>query len=93
MPLGDPINKPYSILVSRSVERPNAELYEFDLSDPIPSLQVPLHSGDAEPWVKLQELLNEIYTRARLDLAIDYSQPLRPTLTEQEADWISNILP
>ena len=92
MPLGDPIRKLYSILVSRSVERPNAELYEFDLPDPIPSFQVPLRSGDAEPWVKLQDLPNEVYTRARLDLAIDYSQPLKPALTQQEADWISNIL-
>jgi hypothetical protein len=92
MPLGDPIRKPYSILVSRSVERPNAELYEFDLPDPIPSFQVPLRSGDAEPWVKLQELLNEVYTRVRLDLAIDYSQALTPNLSEQEAARVSQIL-
>jgi hypothetical protein len=92
MPLGDPIRKPYSILVSRSNERPNAELYEFDLPDPIPSFQVPLCSGDAEPLVNLQELLNEVYARARLDLAIDYSQSLKPALSEQEASWVVNIL-
>jgi hypothetical protein len=31
LPLGDPDRKLYSILVSRSGDRPNAELYEFPL--------------------------------------------------------------
>ncbi|MHC5729406.1 MAG: DUF4058 family protein, partial [Nostoc sp.] len=38
---------------------------------------VPLREGEPEPIVKLQRLLNEVYERARFDLAIDYSQPLK----------------
>jgi hypothetical protein len=84
MPLGDLPRKTYSILVSRSVERTNAELYEFDLPEPIPAFPVPLRPEDPEPWINLQELINDIYTRARFALTIDYSQALQPGLSEQD---------
>ncbi|HZG39649.1 MAG TPA: DUF4058 family protein [Nodosilinea sp.] len=93
LPLGDPNRKPYSILVSRSSDRPNAELYEFDLPDPIPYFPVPLQVNDPEPVIDLQQVVNELYTRARLDLAIDYSQPVKPDLSESEITWITGILP
>jgi len=63
-------------LVSVSGDRPNAELYEFDFADPIPSFLVPLQPKDEVPVVNLKRVLNDVYTRARFDLAIDYHQPL-----------------
>lgn len=42
--------------------------------------------------VNLQRLVNEIYTRARFDLAIDYTQPLNRKLTNAEISWIASIL-
>lgn len=92
LPLGDPSRKTYSILVSRSGDRPNAELYEFDLPDPIPGFPVPLQADDSEPVIQLQRLLDDLYTRARFDLAIDYSQPLQPALPEPEAAWVRAVL-
>lgn len=68
----------YHILVSRSHQRPDADLYSFDLQDTIPVFPVPLRSGENEPVIDLNRLLNEIYERARFDLAIDYSQVLKP---------------
>ena len=93
LPLGNPDRKPYSILVSRSGDRPNAELYEFDLPEPIPCFPVPLQANDLEPVIHLQQVVNELYTRARLDLAIDYSQAVKPDLSESETAWIEGILP
>lgn len=92
MPLGDSLRKTYSILVSRSSDRPDAALYEFDLPEAIPIFPVPLQPDDAEPVVNLQELLNEVYTRARFDLAIDYDQPLKPALTKAEAAWLGRVM-
>jgi len=92
MPLADPVQKPYSVLISRSDSRPNADLYEFDLADPIPWFAVPLCPGDPEPRVNLQHLLNEVYTRARFDLAIDDHQPLKPELSPEAAAWVGGIL-
>ena len=80
---------------SRSVDcgdRPDAALYEFDLPEPIPSFPVPLQPGEPEPVVELQRLVDEMYTRARFDLAIDYTQPLKPSLATEEASWVAGIV-
>ena len=82
----------YHILVSRSHQRPDADLYSFDLQDPIPVFPVPLRSGEDEPVIDLQRLLNEIYERARFDLAIDYSQILKPALSSEQETWVREIL-
>jgi hypothetical protein len=73
-------------------DRPEVALYEFDLADPIPSFPVPLQPQDAPPTVNLQQLLHDIYTRARFDLVIDYSQPLQPPLSREAAAWAQRCL-
>jgi len=88
----DATDSTYRILVSRGSHRPAADLYAFGLRDPIPPIPIPLRSNDPEPTVDLQRLLNEIYHRARFDLAIDYAQPLKPALAEAEANWVSEVL-
>ena len=82
----------YRILVSRSDERPDADLYGFNLQDTIPSFPVPLRWGEMEPVIDLQKLINEIYERARFDLAIDYSQPLKPALPPEQQTWAREVL-
>ncbi|GAB4195338.1 MAG: hypothetical protein Fur006_41680 [Coleofasciculaceae cyanobacterium] len=67
-------------------------LYTFGLKDPIPTFPVPLNQGEPEPAIDLQKLLNEVYERARFDLAIDYSQPLKPPLSAEEVAWVREIL-
>lgn len=92
MPIEALARKTYSILVSRSGDRPAAQLYEFDLAEPIPSFPVPLQAEDVAPVVDLQQLVNEVYTRARFDLAIDYLQPIKPDLTDTEVAWVKEML-
>ena len=58
-------------LQGRSLQ--NVDLFEFNLPKPIPAFPIPWKTGDIEPIVDLQRLLNEMYDRARLDLSIDYS--------------------
>ena len=82
----------YRILVSRGYSRPDADLYTFRLRDPIPVFPVPLREGDSEPLLDLQGLLNEVYERARFDLAIDYSQPVKPALLPEDTTWVTEML-
>jgi Protein of unknown function (DUF4058) len=91
--LGNEIPADYRILVSRSHTRPKAELYPFNLQEPIPSFPLPLRQGDTEPLLDLQILINEIYERAGLDLAIDYnnSEPI-PGLLESDKAWMNQLL-
>jgi hypothetical protein len=82
----------YRILVSRSDRRPHADLYAFGLHEEIPPFSLPLQSGDLEPVVELQRLLDEVYDQAGYDLRIDYSQGVVPPLPEPEAAWVDDLL-
>ena len=58
--LDNDIKSDYRILVSRSDRRPLADLYRFNIRDAIPSFSLPLQSGDVEPVIDLQPLLDKI---------------------------------
>jgi Protein of unknown function (DUF4058) len=75
----------YRVLISRSSVRPTADLYAFNLRDPIPVFPLPLLIGDREPLINLETLLDQVYEEAALDLAIDYTCP--PTIKLQDEDW------
>lgn len=82
----------YRILVSRSPQRPIADLYGFDLPDPIPPIPIPLQLGEVEPVVDLGELLGEVYGRSGYDTFIDYHQDPLPPLSEQSLAWLDRWL-
>ena len=92
MPVLVTIEASYRVLVSRSHSRPAADLYAFALTEPLPTIPIPLLAEDAEPVVDLQAVLNDIYTRARFDLSIDYKQSLKPALSEDETTWVKTTL-
>jgi hypothetical protein len=89
---GDGLQSDYRILVSRSENRPNADLYDFNLQDVIPSFTLSLRSGDDEPVVDLQSFLSGIYDRSSYDLVINYQQNLLPPLSEVDTIWLDGIL-
>jgi hypothetical protein len=90
--MGDAEASPYRILISRANLRPLADLYPFNLADPIPSVPMPLQAGDAEPIVNLQSLLMGVYERSGYDYFIDYHSDPSPPLTPEELTWINNVL-
>ena len=92
MPIIDNIQSHYRILVYRGDIRPFADLYAFNLQNIIPSFRLPLRSGDSEPVINLQELLNEIYDVSGYDLVVDYSQEAVPSLSEEDKVWVDGIL-
>jgi hypothetical protein len=82
----------YRILVSRAGRRPQADVYAFSLRDPIPDFPLPLLPGDPEPLVPLNQLLHDLYDRARYDLAIKYNQPCEPPLSLDDAAWSAQLV-
>ncbi|MGL5064448.1 MAG: DUF4058 family protein [Microcoleus sp.] len=90
--LGNDIEASYRILVSRGNRRPLADLYVFNLPDPIPAFPLPLRGEDAEPIVDLQALLNAVYDRAAYDFRIDYTAQPVPPLSETDVIWADALL-
>lgn len=86
------VQSDYRILISRGDRRPRAYLYAFNLRDEIPSFPLPLQSGDREPLVELQNLLNGVYDRAGYDSRIDYTQEPVPKLKTEDAAWVDELL-
>lgn len=82
----------YRILVSRSQQRPSADLYPFDLRDRIPNFPLPLKSGESEPGVDLQDLIEDVYQRSGYDYFLNYQEDLNLPLTEAEQQWIRSTL-
>jgi hypothetical protein len=82
----------YRILVSQADRRPTADLYGFDLQQPIPPFPVPLMPGEESLILELQPLLNRVYEKGRYHLAIDYGQPAVPPLQDEDEEWVANLL-
>ncbi|MFP4441436.1 MAG: DUF4058 family protein [Chloroflexaceae bacterium] len=89
---GDTVQADYRILVSRSDERPRAQLYAFQLRDAIPVFPLPLPAGDAQPQVDIQTLLGEVYDRAGFDLVLDYGREPVPALHPENQAWADALL-
>lgn len=92
MPLERPVVSDYRILVSRGWTRRKAQLYAFGLRAPIPDIPLPLTPEEREPIVPLNQVLHDLYQRARFDLRIDYSQPAVPPLREADREWAEELL-
>ncbi len=90
-PLSDSAPSDYRILVCRSDQRPRADLYRFTLRQMIPPVPIPLLAGETEPTLHIQPLLNRVYDKGRYHLAIDYSQPAKPPLPEDDAVWAAKL--
>ena len=91
--VGEKINTAYRLLISRSEQRPFADLYTISLQDKLPTFALPLQAGDSEPLVSLQEVFNGVYERASYDLRLDYSQPPPPPLlSAPDLKWLSACL-
>jgi vacuolar-type H+-ATPase subunit F/Vma7 len=91
-PMSSGVASDYRVLVSRSDCRPEAELYPFDLTHPIPRFPLPLQAGDPEPVVDLKTILDTVYDEAALSVAIDYSQQPIPPLPQPDFEWIQTLV-
>lgn len=85
------VKSDYRILVSRGMQRPRAQLYPFNLRQPIPVFPLPLLPDDDEPVVDLGKILHALYERARFDLRLDYAQPSEPPLSSEDEAWYRDL--
>lgn len=83
----------YRLLVSEATQRPQAELYGFNLRDHIPGFGLPLKPEDLPLRVDLQPLLHQVYDEGNFDLRLDYAQPVPdPPLSEGDRGWVQQCL-
>jgi len=79
----------YRILVSHSEQRPRAQLYTWEVAEPIPQIMLPL-SGYEETPLCLKAVLDRACDRT--DLLVNYQQDPLPPLRQQENVWLEHFL-
>lgn len=67
-------------------------LAAFRMTDPLPTIDVPLDPGVKPVPVALQPLFVRAYRTGRYDQLIDYRKPCDPPLTAEQAEWAAKIL-
>ena len=80
------------LICVRRVDHPHrAELYPLPLREPLPTIRIPLRPNDTDILLHLQPLIDHCYQAGRYD-KIDYRQPLRPPLDEDDQRWAEALM-
>lgn len=93
-----PSNVDYRVLVSRSDQRPKADLYAWQVNAPIPPLTLPLgcHQDDTDAQayctIDLKRALDTICVGTDGDFVIDYERAPIPPLPPETERWLSTLL-
>jgi len=79
----------YRILVSRSEQRPRAQLFTWTVLEPIPTIVLPL-KGDDGLALALKPVVDQACDRT--DLLVNYQQDPLPPLRQAENRWLETFL-
>jgi hypothetical protein len=93
MPMLDPLpDSPYYILLCRQERAPYCRVRKAYFQSALPDLTVPLSDTDPDVTLPLQPLVDAVYERSRYGRRIDYTRPLTPPLTPDQAAWLEGRL-
>lgn len=88
----------YRVLVSRSDQRPKADLYAWQVNAPIPPLMLPLNcsqdDADAQAYctVDLKRALDQACIKSACNSLIDYERAPIPPLPPEANQWLTALL-
>jgi len=76
----------YMACIRRGAAPAKIEVYPMPLSQPLPVIAIPLSRDHKDAPLDLQSAMTACYRNGRYG-DIDYTQPLRPALTQSDATW------
>ena len=94
MPLaGNPPASHYRILVANARRaEPIADLYPFDIRQPVPDFVMPLAKGTESIAVNLGALVNSVYSARYYNMLVDYQHDPEPPLSDADRNWLDQLL-
>jgi hypothetical protein len=78
----------YYYIVSRYEQRPDCQVYAWQMPHELPTLPIPLRAPDPDIHVSLSEVFETTFERGRFQRRIDYSASLGSTLSKSEKEWL-----
>ncbi len=92
MPFGKALPEcAYYVLVSRTENRREADIWRIQLRDSLPTIPIPLREPDPDVRIDLQALLHRVYDAARYVNYIYEGTPY-PALSADDADWARQVV-
>jgi hypothetical protein len=82
----------YYFLVGRQSRVPDCRVWPVHCHQVSPEIPVPLASPDPDVPLALGPLIDAVYVRSRYARRIDYTKPLRPPLTPEQAACLQGTL-
>lgn len=82
-------DSPYYVLAMKKQQAPACRVWPAFMTSPLPEIAVPLTPPDNDVPLSLQPLVDAIYARSRYEADIDYSRPLEPPLSRDEARFLA----
>ncbi|MDM8528919.1 DUF4058 family protein [Anaerolineales bacterium HSG24] len=92
MPMSIKQKSDYRIVVSRSHQRPQADIYLFSMREAIPDIPIPLRAGEPEPLLPLNHTIHHLYDEGGYDLTINYQHPPTPRFSSEDKEWARQLL-
>jgi hypothetical protein len=83
---------PYFIFLSRADERPITEVWPIPVTQPLPTVPIPLLPDDNDILLDLQAAFMAAYDLPGYDLIVDYTHPPEIPLADSEALWVEHHL-
>ncbi len=92
VPLSEPLPRAdYYAFLSRADDRPNCEVYGWNLRDPLPTIPIPLRSPDADIHIDLSKVFRATYKRGLYARSLFYSQPPSVEMSSDDKAWAQNL--
>jgi hypothetical protein len=82
-------DSPYYLLVARKSLAPSCQVWQAHFRHPLREIPVPLAPPDPDFVLALQPMIDAVYARSRYARRFDYTRPLTPPLSEQDAVWLA----
>lgn len=92
MPMEIDQSSDYRIVISRPQQRPQADIYLFNVRDMIPDIPIPLSSQTPDVILPFNQLFHTMYEKRGYDLAVDYTKPPHPNLSKADAEWAKSLI-
>lgn len=93
VPMQEPLPEaPYYVFLSRAEKRPVLDVWPIQLTASLPSVPVPLLTGDEDVWLDLQLAFDAVYDSVGYRDLLDYRQPPEISLQGEAAEWATSLL-
>lgn len=82
----------YRVVVSRQPDRPNVQVWRIGLRDVLPTIPIPVRTGEPDLRLELKPLIDEVYDKGGYQHLL-YAFPPDPPLSPEDAEWARQFLP